>query len=70
MTSTVPAICGGDTALIDVEETTLNEVAGTVPNVTPVAPMKFVPVIVTEVPPAVVPVCVLRALTVGTEATV
>ena len=36
--------------------TTLREVADNPPNVTKVAPVKFVPVIVTLVPPAVLPV--------------
>ena len=36
--------------------TTLREVAANPPNVTDVAPVKFVPVIVTFVPPAVLPV--------------
>ena len=35
--------------------TTLREVADNPPNVTDVAPVKFVPVIVTFVPPAVLP---------------
>ena len=36
--------------------TTLREVAANPPNVTDVAPVKFVPIIVTLVPPAVLPV--------------
>jgi hypothetical protein len=48
-----------------VEEVTLNDVAGTEPNLTPVAPVKVVPVTVTEVPPAVEPVLGLTEETVG-----
>ena len=48
----VPA---GVVAVISVALTIVN-VASAVPNLTSVAPVKFCPVIVTEVPPAVVPV--------------
>jgi hypothetical protein len=56
---------GGITAVIEVAETTLNEVAAVlfndasdvlVPRVTAVAPVKLVPVIVTDVPPVDEPV--------------
>jgi hypothetical protein len=53
-TSTVPEPAG-DFAVIDVLLTTVRFVAVPVPKVTPVAPLKLVPVIVTSVPPAVVP---------------
>ena len=43
-------------------------VAAVAPNLTPVAPVKLVPVIVTEVPPAVGPELGLTAVTVGTVA--
>jgi len=51
LTSPVPA---GAVAVICVALSTVN-VASAVPNFTPVVPVKFWPVIVTEVPPAVVP---------------
>jgi hypothetical protein len=55
VTSTVPAACGGDTALIEVSEFTVKLLAATLPNETPVAPVKPLPVMVTLVPPAVLP---------------
>jgi hypothetical protein len=48
-------------------ETTEKLVAGTPPKVTVVAPVKFVPVTVTTVPPAVLPVFGLTAVTVGAD---
>jgi hypothetical protein len=53
--------------VIDVPELMVKEGAGTPPTVTPVAPVKFVPVMVTLPPPAVVPEPLLRLVTVGTE---
>ena len=53
--STVPAACEGEVAVIVVSLTTENPAAATVPKVTALAPVKFVPVIVTPVPPAVLP---------------
>src|SRR5436853_105012 len=53
---------------MDVAELTENEAAGEPPTETAFAPVKLVPVIVTEVPPAVVPVAGLRLVTVGTAA--
>ena len=51
VTLMVPVVAPtGTVAVIDVAETTANEVAGYVLNVTPVAPRKFVPVIVTVDP--------------------
>jgi hypothetical protein len=52
---TLPGARGGVTAVIWVAELTTKEVALTPPNVTAVVPMKLVPVIITDVPPAVVP---------------
>jgi len=52
---TAPVACGGATAVIWVEETTLKLVAASVPNATFVAPVNPVPVIVTVVPPVVGP---------------
>jgi hypothetical protein len=55
VTSTVPALPAGDVAVIVVPFVTENVVAAFAPNFTAVAPVKFVPVIVTLVPPAVEP---------------
>jgi hypothetical protein len=70
MMSTIPAAFGGAVALIEMAEVTVKAVAGTVPNETPLAPVKFVPVIVTTVPPAVLPEVGVIAVTVGADATV
>ena len=53
--SAVP-VPAGATAVSVVAEVTVKEVAGVVPNDTPVAPVRLVPVTVTEVPPACGPV--------------
>ena len=53
---TAPVLRVGVTQVIVVLFTTLREVADNPPNVTKVAPVKDVPVIVTLVPPAVLPV--------------
>ncbi len=55
--------------VIWVGETTVRFVAASPPKVTAVAPMKPVPVMVTEVPPAMVPEAGLTAVTAGTGAT-
>jgi hypothetical protein len=55
VTSTVPATWAGDVAVICESEITVNEGTAAVPNVTADAPVKPVPVMVTEVPPAVNP---------------
>ncbi len=52
---TAPALRAGVTQVIVVLFTMLREVADNTPNVTDVAPVKFVPVIVTLVPPAMPP---------------
>jgi hypothetical protein len=65
VTSTVPADPAGDTAVIDDALTTVYEVAAVVPNITLLAPINPVPVIVTDVPPAVLPVDGEIAVTVG-----
>jgi hypothetical protein len=67
-TSTVPVAPAGDVVVIDVADTTVNGTAEAVPNLTAVAPVKFVPVIVTAVPPAVEPPVGDTAVTVGTPA--
>ena len=53
--STAPTLRAGVIQVIVVLFTMLREVAAIPPNVTDVAPVKFVPVIVTLVPPAVLP---------------
>ena len=53
---TAPAVRAGVIQVIVVLFTTLIVVAANPSNVTKVAPVKFVPVIVTFVPPAVLPV--------------
>ena len=73
LTSTIPTVSGGAVAVIDVDEFTVKLVAGVDPNATLLttdlllASMKLVPLIVTEVPPAVVPVVVPRLVTVGAD---
>ena len=69
MTDTVfaPIVPAGVTAVTVVELTTLTEVAATPPIVTELAPVKFVPVIVIAVPPAVDPVFGLTDEIVGSE---
>ena len=57
----------GLVAVMDVGELTVNPVAGDVPKLTAVAPVKFVPVIVTGVPPVVAPEVGLTAVTVGAD---
>ena len=52
--STVP-VPAGDVAVIEVAELTVKPVAGVAPKVTAVAPVNPVPVMLTEVPPAVGP---------------
>ena len=54
LTSTVP-VPAGEVAVIDVAELTVKLVAAVAPNVTNVAPVKPVPVMVTVVPPAAGP---------------
>ena len=63
--STVPALSAGEVAVIDVALLTVNAVAAVAPKLTAVAPVKPVPVIVTEVPPAVGPLVGLTLVTVG-----
>ena len=54
VTSTVPAPAG-EVAVIEVAELTTKLVALVTPNFTAVAPVRLVPVIVTDVPPVVGP---------------
>jgi hypothetical protein len=48
---TTPAVRAGATAVIEVDDTTVNEVALTPLNLTEDTPTKFVPVMVTVIPP-------------------
>lgn len=54
-TLTVPRLFAGVTAVMVVPLTTVKLRAAVLPNLTAVAPVRLVPVIVTEVPPAVGP---------------
>jgi hypothetical protein len=65
VTVTAPALPAGVVAVICVGLTTTTFVAALLPNVTVAPAAKFVPVIVTPVPPAVVPVFGDTLLTVG-----
>jgi hypothetical protein len=65
VTSTGPSDPEGVTAVNDVAEVMLNELAATDPKSTVVAPVKLVPVMVTEVPPAIGPEEGLTEVTVG-----
>src|SRR5262249_39602633 len=64
--STVPAGSAGEVAVILVDEFTVKLLAATLPKSTEVAPVKLVPLIVTDVPPPVVPDVGLIEVTVGT----
>jgi hypothetical protein len=63
--STVPAACAGEVAVMEVALLTVNVVAAVAPKLTAVAPVKPVPVIVTEVPPVSGPFVGLTFVTVG-----
>jgi hypothetical protein len=65
VTVTAPALPAGVVAVIDVLLTTTTLVAATPPKVTVAPVAKFVPVIVTAVPPAVGPLFGLTLVTVG-----
>ena len=64
-TLTAPAVCAGVVAVIDVLPTTLTAVAAVPPRLTVAPARKPVPAMVTEVPPAVVPVLGVIDATVG-----
>ena len=66
VTVAAPGTPAGAVAVIDVPLTTTTLVAATPPNVTVAPATKFVPVMVTAVPPAVVPLAGVTLLTVGT----
>ena len=61
----VSAVDAGDVAVIFVDELTVNLAALVEPNLTAVAPVRLVPVIVTEVPPVVGPSLGVTLVTVG-----
>jgi len=65
VTVTAPALPAGVVAVIVVLFTTATLVAAILPNVTVAPAVKFVPVIVTAVPPAVDPLLGLTLVTVG-----
>ena len=65
VTLTVPIDPAGALAVTWVADTTLNEVAAVAPNLTVVAPVRLVPVRVTEVPPDTGPAAGLAAVTDG-----
>lgn len=65
MTSTAPAACAGVVAVISVSEWTPSALPEAPPNVTSTRAERFVPVIVTVVPPAVEPVAGETLVTVG-----
>ena len=65
VTVTAPALPAGVVAVIDVLFTTTTLVAAVAPNFTVAPAAKFVPVIVTAVPPAAGPLFGLTLLTVG-----
>jgi hypothetical protein len=67
VTSTVPGAWAGATARMEVSDSMKNA-AGTEPNRTWLAALSRVPVMVTTVPPAVVPLVVDRELTAGAVA--
>ena len=64
-TVTAPAACAGVVAVIEVLFTTTTLVAAVPPKVTVAPVAKFVPVMVTAVPPPVGPLLGLTLLTVG-----
>ena len=64
-----PAVPAGVTAVMLVAETTTTLVAATTPTVTLLAPVRFVPVIVIDVPPRVEPLVGLTDVIVGAGTT-
>ena len=64
-TLAVPAAPAGVVQVMEVALTTVTLVAAAPPMVTPVAPVKFVPVMVTLEPPAMDPKVGLMAVTAG-----
>jgi hypothetical protein len=68
VTSTVPAEPAGEVAVMLVSLTTVTSMAAWVPKLIAVAPVKPVPVMVTDVPPTSGPALGATAVTVGTAA--
>ena len=66
VTSTVPCAAAGVNSTISVSVTDSKVVTSTDPNDTVVRPSRFVPVIVTVVPPSTEPCCTDSDVTVGT----
>ncbi len=68
---TVMSVCqagsAGEVAVRELAEPTVKEVAAVAPNMTAVAPVRLVPVITTDVPPAVDPVAGLTPVIVGVD---
>ena len=64
-TDAAPALLAGATAVIWFALFTVKEVAAVPPNVTEVAPVRFVPAMTTLSPPAVVPALGVRLVRVG-----
>jgi hypothetical protein len=67
VTLTAPALSAGAVAVMLVPPVTVKLVAFVPPNLTAVAPVKLVPVIVTDVPPESGPDVGLTLVTVGPE---
>jgi hypothetical protein len=65
VTTTTPALSAGEVAVIEVGELTVTNVDAVVPNLTVAPVTNPVPVMVTMVPPAVVPEAGLSDVTVG-----
>ena len=63
--STRPATCEGATAVIELGEFSVNDEAGTPPKLTEETPIKFEPLIVIDVPPAVDPLVLSRLVIMG-----
>ena len=66
MTSTTPARCAGEVAVIKVALTTVKLAAAVPPKFTAVAPVKLVPEMVTDVPPSPAPEFGVMPVMVGT----
>ncbi len=67
--SAAPAPPAGEVAVTEVALLTVKDVADVAPHFTAVAPVKCVPVMVTAVPPSVVPLLGEIAVTVGAGVT-
>src|SRR5439155_27006024 len=67
--STVPALAAGAVAVICVALLKVKVAAGAAPNLTAETPVNPVPVMTTDVPPAVLPLVGLTPVTIGTGGT-